>query len=301
MKTLLFFCLVFIFLITFHSCNQPEPEKEFIFESLPDTAPASNTSPKTLSAFIAFNNAPSCTRIPTQAEVNNGQWSYTDHFYSASQALKMGIPVVNFNGSHNLKVYVKDYRRIAPCTSTDSVTVLYGQIIRTVIEIENYDASVGVDLASIAANGTLKRNSQHFYFYKDGFFNQKIDSIIVSVQGKEFDVQNFHLFQNVMGDVINLLRKPGTTFSPSRIGIQEKVNDELENISKSPIIAYSLSSICNGYSCNRTKNKFINNNKALDIVENTYRTMECSIDDEKPTDEAKTEAKRLLQGIKIKN
>lgn len=291
----------FSFILWIFSCNSPVQEKDFNFESLPDTVPASNTTPESLNAFIAFTNAPSCSKIPTQTDVNNGQWSYTDHFYTASQALKMGIPVVNINGSHELKVYVKDYRRVTTCTGSDSITVLYGQIIRTVIEIENYDASVGVDLASIAANGTLKRNSQHFYFYKDGFFNPKIDSIIVSVQGKEFDVQNYSLFQNVMGDVINLLRQPGTTFSPSRIGIQEELGDEAEMLTKSPIIVYALSGICNGNSCEKVKNKFSKNRFAMEVVENTYKSMECPLNSEKPTGEAVVKAKKYLQGIKVKN
>lgn len=283
------------------SCNPPEQEKDFSYESLPDTIPASNTTPQSLNAFIAATNAPACPKIPTQSEVNNGQWSYTDHFYTAGQALRLGIPVVNINGSHDLRVYVKDYRRIAACAGADSTTVLYGQIIRTVIEIENYDASVGVDLASIAANGTLKRNSQHFYFYKDGFYNPKIDSIIVSVQGKEFDVQNYSLFQNVMGEVINLLRQPGTTFLPSRIGIQEELGDEDEILTKSPIIAYTLAGICNGNSCNRTKNKFFKNRFAMDVVENTYKSLGCPLDDGKPSEEAMSKAKKFLQGIKVKN
>ena len=166
MKNSIFLFTAISFIFVIHACVSHEPEQDFSLETFFDTMPVSNTKPESLNAYIAINDAPGCRKIPTQTDVNNGQWSYTDHFYSTNQALKMGIPVVNINGSHDLKVYVKDYRRVATCSGTDSITVLYGQIIRTVIEIENYDASVGVDLASIAANGTLKRNSQHFYFYK---------------------------------------------------------------------------------------------------------------------------------------
>lgn len=294
---LLSLSLAFLF---FSGCESHAPEQEFSLETVFDTFPVSNTTPESLNAYIAISDEPGCLKIPTQADVNNGKWSYTDHFYTASQALKIGIPVVNINGSRDLRVYVKDYRRVATCSGHDSITVLYGQIIRTVIEIENYDASVGVDLASIAANGTLKKNSQHFYFYKDGFYNPKIDSIIISVQGKEFDVQNYTLFQNVMGEVINLLVKSGTTFSPARIGVQGTLGDEQEELAKSPVITFALSAIASGTSCSRAKKKFLQNRFACDLVEQTYRALECQPDDTKPAQEAMAKAKKLLQGVKAK-
>lgn len=285
----------------FTGCNPgtEQTENSEVFEY--DSIPASNTTPTRLNAFIARTDAPACSKIPSQADVNNGQWSYTDHFFTAAQAIKLGIPVVNINGTHDLKLYVKDYRRAAICKGVDSVAVLYGQIIRTVIEIEDYDATVGVDLASLAAHGTLKRNSQHFYFYKDGFYNPRIDSIIVTVQGKEFDVQNYSLFQGVMGEMINLLRHPGTTFSPSRIGVVEKLNEGDELLSASPFVAYAIAAVCNGNSCEKAKNRFRANRYATEIIERTYQALGCNSPTEKPSPESILKAKKILQGIKIKN
>lgn len=304
MKTFTTFIATVVILLGLNSCKDfktKNSENEFTFEPYKYEA-ISNVKGKNVSAFIAPENTPACTVIPTQTQVNNGQWTFSDRFYSASQAIKLGIPIVNMNASHDLKVYVKDYRRVSPCTASDNITkILYGQVVRTVIEIENYDASAGVDLASIAANGTLKKNTQHFYFYKDGFYNQKIDDILAGVQGKTFDVENYSLYQSVMSDIIKLLRETTTTFSVNRIGIEQQFNDNDELLTKSAIVAYALTGITNGNSSNKTKEKFKNNKDAFDVIHSVYNSLEVTLGDEKPTEEAKLKAKKYLQGIKVKN
>jgi hypothetical protein len=250
--------------------------------------------------LVKSGDSLSCTPVPAQEVINNSDWTYTDHFYTRSQAIKLNIPVVNIDGSYNLKVYVKDYRRTAECRSNDNKsTVIYGQIIRTVIEIKDFNASIGVDLASIAANGTLNRNTQHFYFYKTGFYNPAIDSIIASVSGKVFDVENYSIYQSVMTNVLNLLRDPKTTFMPQKIGIVKDLDDD-EYIVMAPIVSYALTSILKGHSITETRVRFEANNYALSIVDQVYHTLEIPSGDGKPNEEQRLKAKRYLQNIKIR-
>ncbi|HWA35315.1 MAG TPA: hypothetical protein VG737_14340 [Cyclobacteriaceae bacterium] len=141
--------------------------------------------------------------------------SYEEHIYTLSEAANLKIPVVNAAGSKDLKIYVKDYKRVAPaCASSDGSQLTYGIIIRTVIEIENYDASLGVNVAAFAASASLNKSTQHFYFYKDGFTNGDVDTEIAKVSGKNFNVENYYNFQQVMTNVLELLKKPQTVFSP---------------------------------------------------------------------------------------
>jgi hypothetical protein len=257
---------------------------------------------KGLTSFLetTLKTIPSCSNIPTLNHIKLGKWTFNDKFYTLRQAYKLGIPIANLDFSKNTTVYVRDYMRAETCQSTDGVTTLkYGQVIRTVIEIEDFDASTGVDLASIAASGTLKKKKQTFYLYKDGFYNPQIDQIISNVSGKVFDVENYALYQNVMSQMINLLSKPETQFSVNLIGVEAKIDDDkfLEDAS---IITYTLSRIERGKNCIEIKNNFENNPKAIELIERTFNALELKCDEIKPTEETKLKAKRLLQGIKVK-
>lgn len=243
---------------------------------------------------------PTCQNIPTLDQVRLGKWTFTDKFYSLRQAYKLGIPIARVDFSKNITVYVRDYMRAEPCTSIDGNSKLkYGQVIRTVIEIEDFDASAGVDLASIAASGTLNKKKQSFYLYKDGFYNPQIDQIISSVSGKVFDVENYALYQNVMTQMIGLLSLPETQFSVNFIGIEADIVDDIF-LEEAPIVAFTLAGIEKGKTCIDIKNSFQNNPKAIELVERTFNALEIKCDGMKPSEETELKAKRLLQGIKVR-
>jgi len=243
---------------------------------------------------------PTCTNIPSLEQVQLGKWTYTDKFYSLRQAYKLGIPIARVDFSKNITVYVRDYMRAEPCIAVDGNTTLkYGQIIRTVIEIEDFDASAGVDLASIAASGTLNNKKQSFYLYKDGFYNPQIDQIISSVSGKVFDLENYALYQNVMTQMINLLSLPETQFAVNLIGIEADIDDD-KFLEEAPIIAFTLARIQKGKTCVDIKNEFQNNPKAIELVERTFSALELKCDVTKPSEETELKAKRLLQGIRVR-
>lgn len=284
--------------------------EEFVYQPL-EMENVSNISSETNmadNAFIAGSDSLECAQIPSQADVNLGEWSFSDHLYSASQAIKIGIPIIGTSGgySHDKKVFVKDYKRAALCQSIDKTKqIYYGQLIRTVIEIENYDASIGVDLASIAANGTLNRSTQHCYIYKTGFYNPGVDRIIASISGKVFNVENYFLYNNAMTEILKVLAEPETTFKPQKIGIKEDYLPSAdEDLAKAPIIAYSLTCIAKGRSYNDAIQKFtsVEDNKfATGIVSSTYTSLGCSADEKVPNEEVILKAKKFLQGIKVRD
>lgn len=288
------FCILSVLLLA--GCWQSSDT--FTFEAF-DTMQVSN-SPNQFEAFHALAPTLSCPVIPTLQEVEQGQWKYTDKFYSLNEALQLNIQVVNASASRDLKIYVKDYVRQKSCLATDGeTTVNYGQVIRTVIEIEKWDASMGIDLPAIAANGTLGRTRQNFYLYKDGFYNPQIDQIIASISGKVFDVQNYALYQNLMPQMLTILNQPQTTFSVNIIGIEKPVVDDT-NLVDAPIIAYTLFQIMKDKKCDDVKLKFNNNQNAIGVIEETYRQLGASCDASSPTEEVKLKAKRLLQGLKVR-
>lgn len=281
---------------------EPFDYKEFEFEANNEKGIVEPTTQKGICSFneATLSLSPVCSVIPTLNDVRLGRWTFTDKFYSLRQAYKLGIPIAKLDFNKNITVYVRDYMRSVLCNSTDGTTRLkYGQVIRTVIEIEDFDASAGADLASIAASGTLNRRTQSFYLYKDGFYNPQIDQIISSVSGKVFDVENYALYQNVMTQLINLLSSPATQFSVNLIGVEAQITDD-KFLEEASIITYTLSRIEKGKSCIDIKKDFKKNPKAIELVERTFSALELKCDETKPTDEIKLRSKRLLQGIRLR-
>jgi hypothetical protein len=165
-------------------------------------------------AFVSKGDL-QCSPIPTQDEVNTANAFYQDYYMSAKRAASLGIPIVNASGQTDFLVIVRDYQRFKPCQATDNkTTIYYGQVIRAVIELTDYQADVKLSLSFLAASATLKGQQQYFYLYKSGWYSPKSDGILASVSGKVFDVENYALYQGIMPQLIGLLSEPTTSLAP---------------------------------------------------------------------------------------
>lgn len=300
MKNLILIALLLAAITLIMGCNLFNSKEEALAFSPYEEE--SFSRPKGLEAFVAeaLDTDPFCTSPPTLEEVEKGKLEYSDKFYSLKQAYKLGIPIVNADFSKNSKVYVRDYSRYKPCASSDGTSTLnYGQVIRSVIEIEDYDANTGISLASIAANGTLSNKKQSFYIYKDGISNPKIDKIISEVSGKVFNVENYTLYQQVMTKMIDILAEKETKWSVNKIGVVKKLDDD-QFLSEAPIVAFTLSKIEKGKNCSDIKSSFGSNKNAIEMVERTFGALDINCSEQVISDEAKMKAKKLLQGIKVK-
>lgn len=150
--------------------------------------------------------------------MNTAEAFYQDYYLSAKRAASLGIPIMNASGQTDYLVIVRDYERFKPCTATDNKTVIhYGQVIRAVIELTDYQADIKVSLAWLAANATLNGKRQYFHLYKSGWYNSKSDDIIETASGKVFDVENYGPYQSIMPQLIGLLSESTTSLAPAPI------------------------------------------------------------------------------------
>jgi len=251
-------------------------------------------------AYLKPKDAPVCTNKPSEDDIKNGQWVYTDHMYTVDEAEKLGIPVMHVSGSYSSKLFVRDYSRSKTCLCTDGVTkIKYGQVIRSVIEIENYDASIGIDLATIAASGTLGKTKQYFFLYKDGFYNPKIDETISSVSGKVFDVENYYQYQMVMNKLIALLGDNNTVFSVNEIGIERPLKNDGDLFS-APVMTYTLSCIADGKCGDDILKEFQNSSNAQEAIRSTFQCLDATCDNTKPNEVLRAKAKQYIQDYRIR-
>lgn len=247
----------------------------------------------------AIETPPACAAIPSLAEVSHGPLLYTDRYYSAKEATKVGIPIVHAQGNRDYLVIVRDLRRAKPCEATDgSATLHYGQVARAVIEVLSLDASSALNLASLAAEGTLNRRSQFFYLYKDGFDNPKYYNIVAEVSGKVFDVENYARYQAIMPQVMALFSDSATTFNVNLIDVAPRGDDP--KWTDAAVITYAYGQLAKGRSCLEAQRKFETNVPAANLVRSTYLFITGSCDIAKPTVAQKERAKELLAGVTVK-
>lgn len=265
-----------------------------------------STSVNAVALVTGSNNSlppapPSCNPMPTQDQINAAQWTYEEHMYSLSEAISLNIPIVNATGSTSLKIYGKDYKRQSPaCSGSDGSQLYYGQIIRTVIEIENYDASLGVNLSAFAASATLGKTTQHFYFYKDGFYNAQVDQILSTIAGKDFNVENYYTFQQVLPQIQALLVSPDTRFAPAIVQIDNQADVEKKKILNSSFIVYAVQNIINKSSYTAAASKYLTNNDALAAIGEVYDYFGISKDNTAPTQIQNLQAAAFMNGLKMK-
>jgi hypothetical protein len=250
-------------------------------------------------AFRA-NTAVECSPKPTQNDVNTAELTYQDYYMSAKRAASLGIPIVNASAQADYLVIVRDYRRFKACIATDNRTTLhYGQVIRAVIELTDYQADVKLSLATIAANATISGKQQYFYLYKSGWFNGGADTILTQVSGKVYDVENYGLYQSVMPKLIDLLKDPTTSFSPSVI-FQVPPEDDPAFVMASAR-AYAFAQAKDGKSCQDASKKFANDPARAAAVVDAYAFLgKPNCTNENIVEPFKSKAATLLAGISVK-
>lgn len=242
-------------------------ETDALFASFPQEATSTNR---------AFTDLPgsrlACASIPTQSEINSAEMTYQDYYMSAKRAASLNIPIVNASGDADYLVVIRDYRRFKPCMASDNRTTLhYGQVLRAVVELTQYNATGRLALASIAADATLSGKQQYFYLYRTGMYNPRVDSIIQQVSGKVFDVENYALYQSVMPQLIGLMSARGTTLSPQIIMRVPDGDDP--GFTMASARAYALSQAKDGRSCQEARRRFAQDPARATAVVDTYAAL----------------------------
>lgn len=260
--------------------------------------PQEKTSP--LRAFVVKPDTPQCSPIPTQAEINTAELHYQDYYMSAKRAASLNIFIVNASGQQDFLVIIRDYKRFKECTATDNKTVLqYGQVIRAVIELTDYQADFKVSAAWLAANATLNGKQQYFYLYKSGWYHPKADGVITTVSGKVFDVENYGLYQGIMPQLIALLSDTGATLAPELIFRIPPEDDP--NFVMASARAYAFAQAKDGKSCQDAVKKFATDPARSAAVVDAYAFLgkpNCTND--KIVEPEKSKAAGYLAGLSVK-
>lgn len=242
---------------------------------------------------------PECSPVPTTNDVS-GSLDYRRTLLSSSAAIKLGIPVANVSSTGNQMVLVQDYSRTKECLASDNQTrLLYGQTIRTVITIANFDAQANLTLPAIAASATIGGKSNSLQIQIFGFSNPQIPVIVAGISGKELNVETYGEFAKVHSDLIKLTADAATTPSMSRLGIV--TTEEPDNLKSNVVSAFALQQIKDGKSCNDAKAKYKQpSDPSVNAIDQTYGFVMSACSSAAPNAQQKAKASDYLQGLQIK-
>jgi hypothetical protein len=249
------------------------------------------------SARDAASTTLACTQVPTASDVSTGTFTFINTIVSASQAVKLNLPI-GLTGAldANSKLLVVDYTRSATCPTQDAnVSFVYGHTIRAVIHLQDYEGSLGTSLASIAANGTLRRKSQTISVYSLGINNPKLQGYLGQIYGKDFNVENYSSFITFMNNITTLPSDPGTTTSVQYIG---RTDNRLFN--QSVAMAFALYQLTRREHCMAARQGLPNHlSQEIHSVRDVYVTVMGTCDTTQPSQLQALQARQYLGDLRV--
>lgn len=249
---------------------------------------------------------PVCIPAPTVKDIA-GKYELHTSFISSSEALKLGFNVGSLEANGNQMLMIQDYLKGKECLATDKKTkVLYGQSIRTIIKLSDWDTKLGLSFPVIAADATLNHKNHQLHVYSYGMENVKINDLLAGVSGKVFDVDTYSNFIKVQSDLIKLVDDKTTQKSVERLAIipiNQNINDYKTNV----ITAYALQQISNKSSCSKAKENLAKHNngdlsdKSYEaLVEDIYKNVSGTCDEGNPSKMSVLKAEEFLMGFVVK-
>ena len=257
------------------------------------TAPASSKT-------LVIDPFPQCVPSPTVADLA-GNYKLEQRLLTTSQAARANIPYVSGSGDGAQMVLVRDYLRGKECRASDGKTVLlYGQTIRTIITLADYNSSLGLSLPVIAADATINKRNHQVLITSYGFENPKINDVLANVSVQEFNVDHYGEYMTVQKQLIQLINDPGTKQSVERLGI---VAANVDDYRDSVATVFALQEIADGSSCVDAKNDYPRDPTWAAMgsaVEHAYVTVVGACSTDRPDNIQRSAAKRLLAGTRLK-
>lgn len=242
----------------------------------------------------------SCPNPPSSTEVLDSGFSYQDSLLTTSEAASLSIPFVKIDGSSNTVVLVRDYVSSLECLASDNKTLLtYGVSLRTILTIDGYNARVDGSYALIAADATYNHKVVKLNIQAKGIYNQKYFSLIGSISGKDFNVQDFPAFHDSTSAMIKLIGDQSTTLTPELLGVVTILRPM--TLTKAPAITWALSQIILDKTCSEALSDYYDSKAVFprDAIRSTYVSIDGSCDSSTIPDTAQKEAaSTYLAGLK---
>lgn len=192
---------------------------------------------------------------------------------------------------------VSDTGKFAECLSQDGkTTVEYGQVVRMIIQMNNYTVDANASIAIVAASATVSGKSNSVDLYEIGYGDNQLDAKLIaakqSVGGSGVNIDNYSDFIKAVyaaEQYATTISNPGIEI----VGYVPPVDDVAQNIA----VAWAVKEISEGWGCDDAAKNFKGDARYADAIRSTYESIAggCGVDDN-----AKQKASQLLNGLRIR-
>jgi hypothetical protein len=237
----------------------------------------------------------SCTQPPTAEDLLKAGLFNNDQLLSVPDASARKIPFAH-TGIGGV-VLVRDSGASLPCMANDKKTLLtYGVGMRTIISIDHYNSVLGTSLDAIAADTTLNHRDTKLNIALMGFFNPQLSRLIPTIANKDFSVENYPAYIDIVDKLFALMTDKGTTLTPTILGSAILLDDS--SLASAPAISLALASVADGTSCNDALNGHKTGSVAYDGIKLVYQTIVGRCDGGNPSPKQKEKAAQYLAGAR---
>jgi hypothetical protein len=242
------------------------------------------------------SSVPTCSRVPTQQEIEVGSFAFNNEVLTREQARHLGIAGIGAGLDRNSRVLLVEWTRYRTCpTQLPGVLLRYGQSVRATIEVLEYNSELRASFALLAADATLKRRSQRILVRGEGISSRVLDSLIATISGKDLNVENYTAFMGFQSGLALVARDPTLQVGVVRLGV------EGPRFGESVATVFGLSELADGRDCQDAISRLPDDlhgqhGAVMDVYVNL--TSECSEDD--PSGAERAAAREYLAGLRVR-
>lgn len=250
----------------------------------------------------ALLKTPGCaqTDTPTPATLKTKRFETRTTIKTGSELAKLNVSWLGGIGggfNANSLYAVSDTGKFGECLSQDGKTTMeYGQVVRMIIQMNNYSVDANASIAIVAASATVTGKTNTVDLYEIGFGDKTLDSKLIdakqSVGGSGVNIDNYSDFIKA----VYAAEKYATTIENPGIEIvgYEVPPDE---VASSIAVAWAVKEMAGGRGCEDATKDFKGDPKYRDAIRAAYQSVVggCGVDNA-----GKRKAAQLLNGLKIK-
>lgn len=146
--------------------------------------PVGRTSDQGFKAMGLAPDSLTCAKPPGADDIKYKQFQTKMIVTVGSQMAKLNIAWAGGSINANQLYAVSDTGKFAHCLANDrKTTVIYGRVVRTIVQMNDYEVKGNASIAIVAASATVNGKTNSVDLYEIGYGESKLDSMLVDAKG----------------------------------------------------------------------------------------------------------------------
>lgn len=260
--------------------------------------PVGRTSDQGFKAMGLAPDSLTCAKPPGADDIKYKQFQTKMIVTVGSQMAKLNIAWAGGSINANQLYAVSDTGKFAHCLANDrKTTVIYGRVVRTIVQMNDYEVKGNASIAIVAASATVNGKTNSVDLYEIGYGESKLDSMLVDakgfVSGTGINIDNYSKFM----DAIQAAQKYATTIQNPGV---EVVGYELpvDALDRSVAETFAIHQVSEGRGCEDALKRYKGKDSTSQgAIRDVYMTLTGNCGG--VNEDQKREAEKLMRGLEI--